>query len=60
MKKRLEEKGLKGNYAGEGLTKGGIIIIHPSKGVIYKHEEETGSVLPFDEINQALLSIKKE
>jgi hypothetical protein len=27
MKRRLKEKGLKGNYAGEGLTKGGNILM---------------------------------
>jgi len=39
---------------GEGLLKGGFLIICPTRGVVYKHEESTGSEMPYDEIGEAL------
>jgi hypothetical protein len=51
---RLKEKGFEGNLKGEGLLKGGLLIIHPTRGVVYRHEEMTGYTMPYDEIGQAL------
>jgi hypothetical protein len=42
---------------GEGLVQGGILIISPSKGVVYQHNEQTGSLLPFEDIKKALESL---
>lgn len=47
---RLKAKEVSGNLKGEGLLKGGIIITHPTRGVVYTHQEMTGSEMPYDEI----------
>lgn len=54
LKARLLGKNIKGNLKGEGLLKGGFLIIHPTRGVIYRHEESTGDGLPYNEIVVAL------
>jgi hypothetical protein len=51
---RTKSKGVDGNLAGEGLLKGGLLIITPQSGVVYRHEEMTGSCMPYDEIKEAL------
>jgi hypothetical protein len=45
-----------GNLAGEGLLKGGLIIITPEDGgtIVYQHEEHMGSQMNLDEINHIL------
>jgi hypothetical protein len=50
---RLETKKVTGNLKGEGLLKGGILIVHPTRGLLYTHEENTGSEMPYDEIMAA-------
>jgi hypothetical protein len=57
LQKRID--GLEGNLKGEGLVKGGIVLLHPTKGVVYSHGENTGSVLPFDQIKVALKSLQE-
>lgn len=57
LKQRID--GLDGNLKGEGLVKGGIIILHHERGVVYSHEENTGSLLPFDQIKVALKSLQE-
>jgi hypothetical protein len=39
---------------GEGLIQGGVMVINPSKGVTYTHNEKTGSLLPFEDMKAAL------
>eukprot|EP01040_Poterioochromonas_malhamensis_P004238 gene4238-4540_t len=51
---RLEKKGVEGNLKGEGLLKGGLLIIHPTRGVVYSHEESTGSEMPYDDFKEEL------
>ena len=51
---RTKSKGLDGNLVGEGLIKGGLLIITPKSGVVYRHDEATGSCMPYDEIKEAL------
>jgi hypothetical protein len=58
MNKRLAEKGVDGNLKGEGLIKGGILIIDPAQGVVYRHEEQTGFVMPYDEIIAAAEALR--
>jgi hypothetical protein len=53
----LSDQGVEGNMVGEGLVQGGILIISPSKGVVYQHNEQTGSLLPFEDIKKALESL---
>jgi len=54
---RLKEKGVEGNLVGEGLIKGGLLIIHPTKGLVYQHEEQTGTCMPYDQIQDVLNSL---
>ena len=56
---RHKNDDIKGNMKGEGFIQGGIMIVHPIKGVIYMHEEVTGAVLPYDEIKTAIDNLKK-
>lgn len=52
--KRLKEKNVDGNYKGEGLTLGGIIVYSKKKGVVYEYKELTGSEIPKEEIMAAI------
>lgn len=55
MQERLKTKGVEGNLKGEGLLKGGLLIINPkTQEIVYRHEEATGSEMPYDEIGQVL------
>jgi hypothetical protein len=54
LSSRLESKGISGNYAGEGLLLGGVVIVCPRKGVVYTYQEKTGSEMPLDEIIEVL------
>ena len=47
---RLKSKKIEGNYSGEGLTLGGIIVYSPDKGIVYSYKEVTGSEIPSEEI----------
>jgi AhpC/TSA antioxidant enzyme len=57
---RVKAQGIDGNLKGEGLLQGGVLIIHPVHGIVYKHNERTGAVLPFDEMKQVLDSLSSE
>lgn len=54
------QKKVEGNYVGDAWTQGGIILVHPEKGVVYTYYEDTGSDIPVDEIGEALRSIRSE
>jgi NADH:ubiquinone oxidoreductase subunit len=54
---RVKAQGIDGNLKGEGLLQGGVLIIHPVRGIVYRHNERTGAVLPFDEMKQVLDSL---
>jgi len=56
MGARAEEKKVKGNFNGEGLVQGGILIISPEGKVVYMYPEQTGSEIPLDEIRAAITS----
>lgn len=55
---RMKNKKIDGNLAGEGFVQGGVMIVAPG-GVelVYEYKEETGSLLPLDEIEQAILKL---
>ena len=59
LKARLLGKNIKGNLKGEGLLKGGFLIVHPTRGVVYRHEEVTGDEMPYVEIFAALKAAVK-
>mmetsp|Transcript_26309 Transcript_26309/g.25148 ORF Transcript_26309/g.25148 Transcript_26309/m.25148 type:complete len:93 (+) Transcript_26309:497-775(+) len=57
MTKRMKDGGIEGNLVGEGLVQGGILLISQKKGVVFVHNEKTGSLLPFDEIKAAIANL---
>eukprot|EP01035_Chromulina_nebulosa_P020928 gene20928-27126_t len=59
MVNRLKEKNVTGNLVGEGLVKGGVLIVSKDQGVIYAYDEITGSDLPYDEIKSAIANLSK-
>lgn len=59
MSGRLSDKGVEGNLKGEGLLKGGLLIIHPSEGIVYQHEESTGTEMPYNDFKAALDKLKE-
>ena len=54
MKDRMKAKKIKGNYAGEGLTAGGIHVYSKEKGLVYTYEEEIGQQIPAGAIIEAI------
>jgi hypothetical protein len=55
--KRLSEKKTEGNLIGEGLVKGGLLVVTVDGGVIYQHDEETGSAMPYQEIEDIIAAL---
>ena len=47
---RMREKNIEGNLIGEGKIKGGLYVISPKDGVVYTHDELTGTEMPYAEI----------
>lgn len=47
---RIKAKNLEGNFRGEGLILGGILVIKRKGGVVYEYLEDTGKEIPRDAI----------
>jgi hypothetical protein len=60
MTQRLKEKKLDGNYAGEGLIQGGIVIFDKEGKVRYAYEEEIGKEIEMESIVDALKAIQND
>lgn len=58
MSKRLKSKGLEGNYKGEGLKTGGIIIFGKDGQPQFQYPESTGTPLNVDDLMAAVNSIR--
>ena len=58
--KRLKEKGLDGNYVGEGLKTGGIIIFGADGSPKYMMAEETGTPLDEEAILAAVDAVREK
>lgn len=58
--KKLKDKGVEGNFVGDGLIEGGVVVIGPGdQGVTFVHFEQTGvKEMPADAIVQAVESFK--
>jgi hypothetical protein len=55
---RIKAKKIDGNFAGEGLVQGGIIVFGPgSDEIIYQYQEETGSEVPLDALEAGMLKL---
>lgn len=55
--KRLEEKNITGNLKGEGLKLGGVIVFDREGGIVWSHQEKTGSQVPVDDLVAAVNGI---
>jgi hypothetical protein len=51
---RMKAKGLEGNLKGEGFMQGGVLVIDKDGAVVYQHNEQTGSDLPYADIKAAV------
>lgn len=54
---RMKDKGIEGNLKGEGLLKGGLYIVSPTAGVVYEHKEQSGTPMPYEEIEQTVAAL---
>lgn len=59
IQKRLKQKKIEGNMAGEGLKQGGVIIFDKHGAPKYAYYEKTGSELPVEDILAAVQAIKE-
>eukprot|EP01031_Cornospumella_fuschlensis_P024965 gene24965-30161_t len=60
LTKRVKDKGIEGNLNGEGLLKGGLLIITKEQGIVYQHNEETGFCMPYDDVIAVLQQFKPQ
>jgi hypothetical protein len=58
--KRITNKGIQGNFKGEGLVQGGIIFFDKEGKPRYAYEEETGQDLPIKDILAAMNALRRE
>ena len=56
--KRMKEQDIEGNYVGEGLKKGGVLLFDKDGRPQYMYPEETGTPFDMDELKAALQSIR--
>lgn len=59
MTKRLKEKNVEGNYVGEGIVTGGLIIFGADGAPKFMAPEATGSPLDEDALLAALDTVRK-
>ena len=57
MNNRIKNKQITGNLTGEGLIKGGLLLISSTKGIVYKKVEVTGSEIPCSELSTVLSTL---
>jgi hypothetical protein len=60
LKERMKLKKIGGNLVGEGILKGGLFVISPTEGVVFRHQEETGTPMPYAEIEQVVAKLLHE
>lgn len=58
--RRISSKRITGNFVGEGLIQGGIILLLPGRGVKFIYHEVTGMEIPRESILAILLDVAKE
>eukprot|EP01032_Pedospumella_encystans_P012656 gene12656-14628_t len=54
---RMKEKNIEGNMVGEGTIKGGLYVISPTDGIVYTHDENTGTQMPYAEIQAVVAKL---
>jgi hypothetical protein len=57
IKTRLAGRNIKGNLAGEGFLLGGVLLVTPTEGVVYRYQEVTGQSMPLPDIEKALRKV---
>ncbi|KAK1742550.1 hypothetical protein QTG54_007115 [Skeletonema marinoi] len=60
MSKRLSKKNISGNYKGEGIVQGGIIIFDAAGKARFAYREKTGSEVPVEDIIAVVKELRKE
>jgi hypothetical protein len=57
LKKRIQSKQVEGNYAGEGLIQGGVLVFDAQGVLRFAFEEQIGQELDLVEIRSAVSSV---
>lgn len=60
LSKRLASKNIQGNFKGEGLTQGGVILFDKHGQLRATYLERTGHELPIDDILAAAQALREE
>jgi len=58
MGERQKAKKVEGNMQGDGLTKGGILVISPSSEVLHTFYEDPGNGVPADELAKIISAVR--
>lgn len=56
----IRAMGIDGNLKGEGNILGGVIVVQPTKGIIYSFQEKMGEPFPYDAISEAIEGVASE
>ena len=58
---RMKDKGIEGNFAGNGLVLGGVFVIDTdAEAITYTYKEATGKEIPRDEIADAVKAVRNQ
>lgn len=60
VSKRLSKKNISGNYKGEGIVQGGVIIFDATGKARFAYREETGSEIPVEDIVAVVRELRAE
>lgn len=60
ISKRISKKNISGNYKGEGLVQGGVIIFDTTGTARFAYREETGSEVPVEDIIAVVRELRAE
>eukprot|EP00746_Dinoflagellata_sp_MGD_P081112 gnl/MRDRNA2_/MRDRNA2_32297_c0_seq1.p2 gnl/MRDRNA2_/MRDRNA2_32297_c0~~gnl/MRDRNA2_/MRDRNA2_32297_c0_seq1.p2 ORF type:complete len:119 (+),score=19.71 gnl/MRDRNA2_/MRDRNA2_32297_c0_seq1:533-889(+) len=52
MGERMKAKGVEGNMVGDGLTKGGVVVIDKNGTPLYTFYEDSGKGIPSDSLSK--------
>jgi sensor domain CHASE-containing protein len=60
MTARLNKKNITGNLKGEGMVQGGVLVFDKQGELRYAYNEETGTELNMEDVQDAIDSVRKE
>jgi len=58
MGERQKAKGVEGNMQGDGLTKGGILVISPRDEILHTFYEDAGNGVPAEECAKIVAAVR--